>query len=99
MALSNQPFALPIIAWGCVMFGNAPTRTTDVCDCSNAETPMIRHTVNLRIAFATEMRLAIFIHFSRTAFARTTIGKTLASVFFLLFLGDGFGLAMSSSEV
>jgi hypothetical protein len=27
------------------------------------------------------------------------MGKTLASLFFLLFRGEGFGLAMSSSEV
>src|SRR5580704_18281319 len=27
MALSNHPLLLPTIACGCVMFGNAPTRT------------------------------------------------------------------------
>src|SRR3974390_346002 len=26
IALSNQPFALPTIAWACVILGNAPTR-------------------------------------------------------------------------
>src|SRR5436853_7643782 len=63
MAFSNQLFALPIIAWGCAISVNAPTRTTDVCACSNAETPMTRHTVNLQIAPATGMRVRRFISF------------------------------------
>src|SRR5271165_1852136 len=28
MAFSNHPLLLPTIAWGCVIFGNAPTRIT-----------------------------------------------------------------------
>src|SRR5215469_7817849 len=38
IALSHAPFALPTIACGCVMFGNAPTRTgTALCPNANPE--------------------------------------------------------------
>src|ERR1019366_8150905 len=33
---SNHPLLLPTIAWGCVIFGNAPTRIT-LCPATNAE--------------------------------------------------------------
>src|SRR5436305_6149614 len=39
IAFSNQPFALPIIACECVIFGNAATRTTTFCAWSAALIP------------------------------------------------------------
>src|SRR5581483_1442101 len=47
MALSNQPFALPIMACGCVMLGKAPTRITAFCP---KETPVACATKSPRTA-------------------------------------------------
>src|SRR5580700_1890205 len=38
IALSNQPLALPIMAWACVMLGNAPTRIVLAAPWAHPET-------------------------------------------------------------
>src|ERR1700722_3190783 len=48
IALSNQPLALPTMAWACVMLGNAPTRMVFAPPCPQAETEAARANIAIK---------------------------------------------------
>src|SRR5271166_846300 len=95
MAFSNQPLALPTIACGCVILGNAPTRTTvwltpgEITDSRKL----------------TMIRALNFIAYSRTRFPCTGMGRTFVALSLGLGLRWAFpprgleSLIRSASEV
>src|SRR5581483_2047219 len=66
MAFSKRPFAFPTIAWGCVMFGNAPTRTVVCANPSTANTMNSKTPRTLLLIFS-PVRIAVHDHGQHSA--------------------------------